>query len=93
MNRQIRIQTRRPRPSRRSFSNARGSARALVLFVLAITGALAISATVLALLAAAPQSLAWQVPLAALAACILPWAVRQTRELGRRAVEARTYTG
>ena len=46
-----------------------------------------------ALLEAAPQSLAWQVPVAALAACALPWAVRQARELGRRAVEARTYTG
>jgi hypothetical protein len=46
-----------------------------------------------ALLAAAPRSLAWQVPVAALAACILPWAVRRARELGRRAVEARTYTG
>ena len=46
-----------------------------------------------ALLGAAPPSLAWQVPVAALAACALPWAVRQARELGRRAVEARTYTG
>src|SRR4051794_35302931 len=46
-----------------------------------------------ALLEAAPQSLVWQVPLAALVACALPWGVRQGRELGRRAVEVRTYTG
>ena len=46
-----------------------------------------------ALLEAAPQSLVWQVPLAAVAAGALPWAVGQARELSRRAVEARTYTG
>src|SRR3954454_4399594 len=46
-----------------------------------------------ALLEAAPQSLAWQVPLAALIAGLLPWTVRRARELSRRAVEARTYTG
>jgi eukaryotic-like serine/threonine-protein kinase len=46
-----------------------------------------------ALLGAAPQSLAWQAPLAALIAAVLPWTVRQARELSRRAAEARTYTG
>ena len=46
-----------------------------------------------ALLEAAPQALAWQVTLAAFVAAVLPWAVRRGRELGRRAVEARTYTG
>ena len=46
-----------------------------------------------ALAGAAPQSLFWQVPLAALAALVLPWGIRRARELSRRAVEARTYTG
>jgi hypothetical protein len=46
-----------------------------------------------ALLQAAPPALAWQATLAAFVAGILPWAVRRGRELGRRAVETRTYTG
>jgi eukaryotic-like serine/threonine-protein kinase len=46
-----------------------------------------------ALLHAAPQALAWQVTLAAFVAAVLPWAARRGRELGRRVVEARTYTG
>jgi Protein kinase domain len=46
-----------------------------------------------ALLEAAPQALAWQVSLAAFVAAVLPWTIRHGRELGRRAVEARTYTG
>jgi len=58
-----------------------------------ITGSRHPLAVAEALLEAAPQSLAWQVPLAALAAAVLPWIVRRTRELSRRAVEARTYTG
>ena len=58
-----------------------------------ITGSRHPLAVAEALLEAAPQSLAWQVPLAALVAGLLPWTVRQTRELSRRAVEARTYTG
>jgi hypothetical protein len=46
-----------------------------------------------ALLEAAPQALAWQVTLAAFVAAVLPGAVRRGRDLGRRVVEARTYTG
>jgi hypothetical protein len=58
-----------------------------------ITGSRHPLAVAEALLEAAPQSLAWQVPLAALAAAALPWSLRQARQLSRRAVEARTYTG
>jgi hypothetical protein len=46
-----------------------------------------------ALLRAAPAALRWQVPLAALVALLLPWAVDAGRRLIGRAVEARTYTG
>jgi len=46
-----------------------------------------------ALLEAAPAALVWQVPLAALLAAVMPWTVVRARELGRRAAEARTYTG
>ncbi|MFL5938377.1 MAG: serine/threonine-protein kinase [Gaiellaceae bacterium] len=87
-------------PARRAIVTAAG----VVLLVVAhavragpighgITGSRHPLAVAEALLTAAPQSLAWQVPLAALVAAALPWTVRRTRELSRRAVEARTYTG
>jgi hypothetical protein len=45
------------------------------------------------LVAGAPRAFLYEVPAIALAAVVLPWAVSRARRLGRRASEARTYTG
>ena len=45
------------------------------------------------LIRAAPHALTWQIPVAVLAALLLPWAVETGRRLVGRAAEARTYTG
>jgi hypothetical protein len=45
------------------------------------------------LLGAAPSALAWQIPIAAALALVLPRALEGGRKLAGKAVEARTYTG